>query len=111
MSAAVAIEVEEMAMNIGGLPGALGGLGAAGAPAVGPQRGQDAGDAFGGLLASLTGAQQSAENAMVDVATGSDGDMHNAVLAVEMESLQFDLAVQIRNRLVDAYQEMFRMSV
>ena len=99
-------------MNIGGLPGALGGLGAAGAPAVGgAQRGQEASDAFGGLLASLTGAQQSADSAMVDVATGSDGDMHNAVLAVEMESLQFDLAVQIRNRLVDAYQEMFRMSV
>lgn len=99
-------------MNIGGLPGALGGLGAAGAPAVGgQQRGEDTGSGFGGLLASLTGAQQSADNAMVDVATGSDGDMHNAVLAVEMESLQFDLAVQIRNRLVDAYQEMFRMSV
>jgi len=65
----------------------------------------------GGLLASLTNAQQSADSAMVDVATGSDGDMHNAVLSVELESLQFDLAVQIRNRLVDAYQEMFRMSV
>lgn len=98
-------------MDIGGLPGALSGLGAAASPAVGPKRGEDGNDAFGGLLASLTGAQQAADNAMVDVATGSDGDMHNAVLAVEMESLQFDLAVQIRNRLVDAYQEMFRMSV
>lgn len=99
-------------MNIGGLPGALGGFGAAGAPAIGgQQRGEEAGGGFGGLLASLTNAQQSADGAMVDVATGSDGDMHNAVLAVEMESLQFDLAVQIRNRLVDAYQEMFRMSV
>jgi flagellar hook-basal body complex protein FliE len=104
---------QEMAMNIGGLPGALSGLASSGAPAVaGAQgNGQEAGGAFGGLLASLTGAQRSADNAMVDVATGADGDMHNAVMAVEMESLQFDLAVQIRNRLVDAYQEMFRMSV
>ena len=100
-------------MNIGGIPGALGGLGASGAStaAIESQNGQESGGGFGGLLASLTNAQQSADGAMVDVATGSDGDMHNAVLSVEMESLQFDLAVQIRNRLVDAYQEMFRMSV
>jgi flagellar hook-basal body complex protein FliE len=99
-------------MNIGGIPGALGGLGASGAStgAIGSQQ-EQSGGGFGGLLASLTNAQQSADSAMVDVATGSDGDMHNAVLSVEMESLQFDLAVQIRNRLVDAYQEMFRMSV
>ncbi len=38
-------------------------------------------------------------------------DLHDAVLAAELESLSFDLAVQIRNRLVDAYQEIFRMSV
>lgn len=99
-------------MDIGGVGGALGGLAATGAQAVGSQQSGQGGDgAFGGLLASLSNAQRSADNAMVDVATGSDGDMHNAVLAVEMESLQFDLAVQIRNRLVDAYQEMFRMSV
>ena len=100
-------------MNISGLPGALGGLASAGAPAVtGPQGGaQQASDAFGGLLASLTGTQQTADRAVADVAIGADGDLHNAVLSVELESLTFDLAVQIRNRLVDAYQEMFRMSV
>ena len=100
-------------MNIGGIPGALGGLGASGAStgAIGSQQEQQAGGGFGGLLASLTNAQQNADGAMVDVATGADGDMHNAVLSVEMESLQVDLAVQISNRLVDAYQEMFRMSV
>ena len=99
-------------MNLTGIPGALGGLGAAGGATTGvAQETQGSNGSFGGLLASLTNAQKTADNAMVDVATGADGDMHNAVLSVEMESLQFDLAVQIRNRLVDAYQEMFRMSV
>ena len=99
-------------MNISGLPGALGGLtSAATPPATGQGSAQQASDAFGGLLASLTGAQRAADNAVAGVAVGADGDLHNAVLSVEMESLTFDLAVQIRNRLVDAYQELFRMSV
>jgi flagellar hook-basal body complex protein FliE len=99
-------------MNISGLPGALSGLssGISSAPA-GAGASQGADDAFGGLLASLTGATQAADGAMADIAIGSDRDLHDAVLAVELESLGFDLAVQIRNRLVDAYQEVFRMSV
>jgi flagellar hook-basal body complex protein FliE len=99
-------------MTISGLPGVLSGLasGAAQTPAVHSGT-QQAGDAFGGLLASLTDASGAADNAVTDVALGSDRDLHDAVLSVQMESLTFDLAVQVRNRLVDAYQEMFRMSV
>ena len=33
------------------------------------------------------------------------------MLAVEMESIAFELAIQIRNRLVDAYNESFRMAI
>ena len=98
-------------MQISGLPGALNGLGSATTRAGAASSSEQASDAFGGLLASLTGAQQSADRAVADVAIGSDRDLHDAVLSVQMESLAFDLAVQIRNRLVDAYQEMFRMSV
>ena len=102
-------------MNIGGLPGALNGLTSgttipaqAGAGSGGTQQ---ASDAFGGILNSLTGAQDAADKAVTNVALGSDQDLHDAVLSVQMESLSFDLAVQVRNRLVDAYQETFRMSV
>lgn len=102
-------------MSIGGIPGALGGIGGAvsqGATgAAGARSSSDASDAFGGLLSSLTRANGAADRAVTDIAVGSDQDLHDAVLAVQMESLTFDLAVQIRNRLVDAYQEMFRMSV
>ena len=46
-----------------------------------------------------------------DIATGGEKDLHDVVMSVEMESLAFDLAVQIRNRLVEAYSEVFRMQV
>jgi flagellar hook-basal body complex protein FliE len=38
-------------------------------------------------------------------------DLHDVVLAAEMESLAFNLAVEIRNRLVDAYGEISRMQI
>jgi flagellar hook-basal body complex protein FliE len=100
-------------MNINGIPGALTGLGAgaAGAAARTLDGGESQQGAFGALLQALTQAQAGGDQAVADLATGADGDLHDAVLAVEMESLTFDLAVQIRNRLVDAYQEIFRMSV
>jgi flagellar hook-basal body complex protein FliE len=69
------------------------------------------GGGFGQLLQGLTDAAAGADQAVTDVALGTDADLHDVTLAVEMESLAFDLAVQIRNRLVDAYQEVFRMSV
>ena len=93
--------------GISGLSGALGGgFGATAKPAGGEGAG-----GFGALLNDLSAAQGQADTAVNDIAVGSDRDLHDTVLAVEMESLAFDLAVQIRNRMVDAYQEIFRMSV
>ena len=69
------------------------------------------GGGFGQVLDGLSAAAAGADQAMADVALGADTDLHDVVLAVEMESLAFDLAVQIRNRLVDVYQEVFRMQI
>ena len=104
-------------MNLSGIPSGLSdglsGVGAGfGSSRGGAAQGATNGDdAFGGLLASLSGASQAADKAVTDVAVGSERDLHDAVMSVQMESLTFDLAVQIRNRMVDAFQEVFRMSV
>lgn len=75
-----------------------------------PAAGDGAGG-FGAIMSGLSGVQQDADLAVQDLALGGEGELHDAVLAVEMESISFELAVQIRNRLVEAYQEIFRMSV
>lgn len=91
-----------------GLSGSSGLAEAAGRP-------QDLGEGIGGgfqqMLAGLTGASNDADAAVADLATGGERDLHDVVLAVELESLSFDLAVQIRNRLLEAYSEVFRMQV
>ena len=98
-------------MQIGGIGGIspASGLGqVAGAPT---NPGADTGNGFGALLDSLSGASNEADSAIADIATGGEKDLHDVVMSVEMESLAFDLAVQIRNRLVEAYSEVFRMQV
>jgi flagellar hook-basal body complex protein FliE len=97
-----------MAINgISGISG-IGGISAAGA-STGTAHSSTGG--FSELLASLGQASAQADQAVGDLATGGDRDLHDVVLAVEMESVAFDLAVQIRNRLLDAYSEIFRMQV
>ena len=97
--------------GISGLSG-LGGLGA-GAPAPRLAPGGDAagGVDFGLLIDGLQSIEQQGANALEELAVGAEGDLHDAVLAVELESIAFELSIQVRNRLVDAYQEIFRMSV
>jgi flagellar hook-basal body complex protein FliE len=99
-------------MNIFGL-GASGAAGASGLGSLVPGAAADANGtgAFEQLLGDLNEAASAADAAVGDVAVGGDADLHDVVLAVELESLAFDLAVQIRNRLVDAYQEVFRMQI
>lgn len=38
-------------------------------------------------------------------------DMHQAMIATEKASLAMDLTIQVRNKLIEAYQEIMRMQI
>ena len=85
---------------------------AIGAGGTAPDQGaQNGGNAFAQLLSDLGNSSKSADGAVNDLATGGGADLHDVVLSTQFESLAFDLAVQVRNRLVDVYSEVFRMQV
>jgi flagellar hook-basal body complex protein FliE len=44
-------------------------------------------------------------------ATGGDIELHNVILAGEKADLALQLAMQVRNKIVNAYQEISHMSV
>lgn len=77
--------------------------------------GNSAGADFGAVLEDAMGALGSlgarADASSLQVATGAPVDVHEVMLNAEQASLGFSLALQVRNKLVDAYQEIMRMSI
>jgi flagellar hook-basal body complex protein FliE len=52
-----------------------------------------------------------ADQAILDLATGTGDSYHGALLRIARSDLSFRLILEIRNRLTDAYQEITRMQV
>jgi flagellar hook-basal body complex protein FliE len=72
-------------------------------------------DSFGAMLDGLVGgvaAKQSAAAAQTNaVLMGDTGQLHQSVIAMQESSVAFSLMVQVRNKLVESYQELMRMQV
>src|SRR6185369_1425935 len=43
--------------------------------------------------------------------SGDGEDLHSTVLAVQRAGLEFDMLMQVRNKVVSAYQEVMRMQM
>jgi flagellar hook-basal body complex protein FliE len=73
------------------------------------------GSGFGGLLGNaiqkLDGSLQQATESSNALATGQATDVTQVVNDVQRASLELQLATQVRNKAVDAYQEIFRMQI
>ena len=95
----------------------LTGGGGAGAPTQSAGVGSsptDGGSSFADTLKQLVnGAENSSEQANTAVAGMLDKsvDVHDAMIALQRAEMSLQLAVQIRNKLVQAYQDIMRMPV
>ena len=50
-----------------------------------------------------------AEAKVAGVLSGNGADVHSALIAVEKADLSFQLMMQVRNKIVSAYEEISRM--
>ncbi len=70
---------------------------------------------FGQLLTNALGdvnkVQLDAKQASIDLAAGKIQDVSEAVIATEKASIALQLTMQVRNKVLDAYQEIMRMQV
>lgn len=55
--------------------------------------------------------QLEADKAVEDLATGKTQSIHEAMLALSKADIAFRLTMQVRNKVVEAYQEIMRMPV
>lgn len=62
-------------------------------------------------VAEVAHTQQSAETAAEQFASGRTSDVAGTMIAVERASVTLQLMLQIRNRLLEAYQEIQRLQV
>ena len=66
-------------------------------------------DMLGKAINQLQSVTNEADSKVQALATGGDVELHDVMLAVEAESMAMSLATTVRNKAVDAYQEIFRM--
>jgi len=71
----------------------------------------EAGSAFDQLLKGLSDMQADADQAIELLVKGEPVDLHQVMISVEKTDIAFRLAVQLRNKLVRAYEEIMRMQV
>jgi flagellar hook-basal body complex protein FliE len=104
----------------GGLTGvspaaAVTGLGNVGSVGTLGTSGSAGSGGFGSMLtdaiSSLNQTQNTAASDSVALATGQASDVTQVVTDVEKANLEMQLAVQVRNKAVDAYQEIMRMQI
>ena len=67
-------------------------------------------DALGKAVSEVEKAQTEADGEVQKAALGG-GNLHEAMLALEKADVSMRLAMKIRNKVVDAYQEVMRMTV
>lgn len=68
-------------------------------------------DSFSRVLQGLNSSQQSADSLVQQLSAGGDVDLHQVMIGMEENDVNFRVALAIRDKLVDAYREVMRMSV
>ena len=77
--------------------------------------GTAAGPAFGDTLADAVGrvdqAQKTADAQVEAFVAGETENTHEVMIAMNQAELHFKLMTEVRNKLLDGYQELMRMQV
>jgi len=62
-------------------------------------------------VSNVNDLQNKASQASTDLATGRIEDISQVVIAAEKAAVALQLTIQVRNKVLESYQEMMRMQV
>jgi flagellar hook-basal body complex protein FliE len=87
----------------------------AGLPSIAPAGPAKPGGGFQSVLSDAIGRveqfQQNAQTSIDRLLSGENEEVHKVALATEQAELAFNLFLQVRNKVVSAYQEVMRMQM
>jgi flagellar hook-basal body complex protein FliE len=66
-------------------------------------------DALSSAFGQVDKLQSEADLKVINLVQGKEQDVHSAMIAVEKADISFQLMMQVRNKIVNAYQEISRM--
>jgi len=73
------------------------------------------GNSFGSILkdaiTDINKLQNDADKAIATVQLEDASSVHDAMIALEKAGISFQVMMQVRNKILDAYQEVMRMQV
>jgi flagellar hook-basal body complex protein FliE len=73
------------------------------------------GPSFGQLLkdaiSTVNEVQKQSDQEIQKLMTGESQDLHATLIAVQKADLSFQMMMQVRNKIIQAYQEIMRMQV
>jgi flagellar hook-basal body complex protein FliE len=69
------------------------------------------GNFFEELVGKVGDLQSQADSKIKNMVTGESKELHEVMLAVEKANISFQFLTQVRNKAMDAYQEIMKMPV
>jgi flagellar hook-basal body complex protein FliE len=66
---------------------------------------------FGQMVNEVNDKQLAAADAVQGLLSGQKVPLHQAVIAMEEANVSFQLMVEVRNKVLEAYQELMRMQI
>lgn len=77
----------------------------------GENKGVDFGDLLKNALKDVNDAQLNADEAIKKVLNGETQNIHETMIALQKADVSLKLMLEVRNRLLEAYQEIMRTQV
>lgn len=77
----------------------------------GPAAGSDFGEMLGESMDRVSRLQAAADQAVENLTSGRQSDLHSTMIAVEKAGIAMELAMQIRNKLLNAYETIMRQQI
>jgi flagellar hook-basal body complex protein FliE len=68
-------------------------------------------DTISGFLQAVNKDKMNSSEKVADVVTGKSENLAEAMVAMEESKLSFELMLQVRNKLLESYQELSRMPI